>query len=172
MVPVNATPTPLKEDLQVASAVAAEDRRIKQGLHLMGASEEEIDFAAALRRNHGKQFTSLLGMLTSGESINALKLGVELRRLEKRMQEGEFRMNEKGDPSEERMVRDSYIALKQEFRRSLETCMKGSLTQAKIESMRAEANGTSGKRVKPGFRPKGDTNTQINATNVVIQPQG
>lgn len=176
--PVPANPdlqVALKNEEELAAAIAREDKKIKEGLLLMGCSDDEAQLAVSLKSFHGRHISRSLEMLNSGLAMNSLKVLSKLRQLEKRLSDGApggpypFYKNERGDPVEERMAWEMYGSLLKEYRQMNELAIKGSITLAKIDAMKREAEGGKRKR-GPGFPAKGDTNTQVIANNVVIQP--
>lgn len=165
----------LKKEEELAAAIAREDKKVKEGLLLMGCSDDEAQLAISLRSFHGRHISKTVDMMTAGVSMNSLKVLSKLRMLEKRLEAGApggefpFAKNERGDPVEERMTWEMYQNLLKEYRQMTELALKGSITLAKIDAMKREAEGGK-RRGRPGFPAKGDTNTQVIANNVVIQP--
>lgn len=163
------SPSALQSEVDLAAELEKEDRRIKEGLTLMGCTQEETQLAISLRGFHGRHISKTVDMMTAGLSLNALRMLGILRELESRIKAGGFSLTEKGEPAEEAMVREAYRGLLEEYRQTTQLCLNGSLIAAKIDSMkRADAKGAIPKGGKPGFKPKGDTN--IIAQNVTLKP--
>lgn len=114
--------------------------------------------------------------------FNSQRILRQLKNLEKRIELGEqallnpddkeaqkfrFQINDKGDPAEEKMLREQYAALLEEFRQTKESVMNQILVKAKvIREMRA-GKSNAPKTSRPGFTPKG---TPKELTQVVVQP--
>lgn len=167
----------LKTEAELAAAIAREDKKIKDGLHLMGATGEEQELAISLKSFHGRHLKTLVEMMTSGMALNSLKMLGLLRRIEGRIAAGcepgnelAFKCNERGDPVEERLAFDEYRGLLEEFRRMNELAIKGSLTLAKIQQIKNEGGKVGGPGKKLGFKPKGENTTNIVAQNVTLNP--
>lgn len=168
------TPMPTA-GLEVAPSPQAQQNagleRLKAGLSAMGLNQSEVELAMSLRGLKAGEAEKAIGLMAAGISVNTLKIMGEMRKLEARIEANNFSFNEKGDPTEEAMVRESYHALLGEFRKYAELVLKGSVIQAKLEAIRQAARGQTPKRGgRAGFIPKSRSQipaaTQVNAENV------
>lgn len=115
--------------------------------------------------------------------LNGQRILKQLKQLERRIEWGEraiefpdniefqkfaFRVNEKGDPSEERMLREQYIGLLEEFRSTMKTCTDQVYIKSKIMKEMSARKLDRPNANRPGFRPKGQSPTRIMAQHVTI----
>jgi hypothetical protein len=167
LVPLNETGV-LQSEAELAAQIEREDRKIQQGIIKFGGTEEDAELAVSLRSFHGRQIQSTLALTATGVSLNFVRMQKVLRKLEKRIEEGNFKENAKGEPAEEAMVYESYRALTEECRHTAELAQKASWLAAKIENLKQSNKGSGSVRGKPGFAAKGDT--KIIAHNVILKP--
>lgn len=132
------------------------------------------------------KFNNLTAATYDNLQMMILELQQEIGRIQKRIRQAEeaqfsddqsvkkyvFKLNVRGEPSEETMLRNALADAREEMRKSTEAIAYGSYLYHKIESMdKASGKGQPSTRGKPGvgFRSKGETyierqvNVQINA---------
>lgn len=187
--PVELDVTTTMSDEDLAKMVAKEDKKLRNGIEKMGGDAADVELALALRKFNGGHIERSVDMMTAGVTLNSIRMLRMLRNMEARIEKqsslpasetiraeekgappiveenGGFRFNVDGEPTEEEMVLSSYIALNGEYRKTVELMLKGSLVKAKIESMKKK--GGSGKRGgSAGWKAKGDV--KIVAQNVQV----
>lgn len=158
---------------------------------------EQAEFINSTTSIIEKQINSAYTTLSS---IQHMLLN-QMKAIEKRIQQGEkarfsdlpeetkfrFALNDKGEPSEEAMLRENYLKLAEEFRKASETFVDTAHTNAKVAALRKATENKDKGRGRPdtptSFGPKRApvrsqplapvTNlTQINTDAVHIHPNG
>jgi len=164
--------SPAVPDEPTETAVSArEQRNVGKAFQEMGGNPELLDRAISLRSFSGRHVKSVLGLVMAGLAVNSDRLLQEIGRLQKRLDAGGFKYNEKGDPSEEALVLNSFLNYCKEHRQGAETAQKTLLMLAKIEALQRVGH----QRPPPGHRPERYGCTPkaemiIKAKNVMINP--
>lgn len=81
-----------------------------------------------------------------------------------------FRCNDRGEPTEENMVREQYGKLLEEYRRVAEVCQKAALTKARVLVLLGKY-GPQGNKPRPriGMKPKSESIVNVIAQQVQVK---
>jgi hypothetical protein len=151
---------------------AREQRKVARAFQEMGGNPELLDRAISLRSFSGRNAKAVLGLVMAGLAVNSDRLLQQIDRLQKRIEAGQFKFNEAGNPAEEALVLRSFRDLCEEHRHGAETAQKTLLAFAKIEALQRVGGH---QRPPPGHRPgrygcTPKSQMLINAKNLTINP--
>lgn len=149
----------------VALAVERADRNLKRGLQAIGLTEREAEEAEALQQFNKNHFADSMDMVSSNVLRTALKLAVQQRILEGRLEFVRAQISEYGGfaseerdnwVKEEKMLTYQYIEIGELVKNIQDTWYKGAAVMAIIR-VKMKGGGNVGfntqRSNKPGFRP-------------------
>lgn len=156
---------------QMANAIALADNNITKGLKSLGLKEKEVEIANALQAFNKDHFKESMDMISSGVLVTAIKLQVQQREIEERLEFvrslikefGEFQSDDRQSwVKEERLLMLQYLEAGDLLNKIQDTWYRGAAYLAVIRArLRGEKN-VNGRGVmqlrtqrsnKPGFRP-------------------